>query len=88
MELLLEGLRSILELYAAKLPDWLLSLLLVVGSLRVLFKPLLALAYAVVSITPSEKDDELVKKIENSKVLKALVFVIDWFASIKLPKKK
>jgi hypothetical protein len=88
MELILQGLKGVLEVYAGSLPTWLLSILLIVGSLRVVIKPLLALLYAVTSLTPSEKDDELIKKIEEHKILKALIFVLDWFASIKLPKKK
>jgi hypothetical protein len=88
MELILEGLKGVLEVYANLLPDWLLSLLLIVGSLRILLKPTFALLYAITSLTPNPKDEEIVKKIESHKILKAIVFVLDWFASIKINKKK
>jgi hypothetical protein len=87
MELILEGLKSVLKVYAAALPDSILAILLIIGSLRVLFKPLFALAYAITSITPDTKDDEAVKKIEEHKITKAIAFALDYIASIKLPKK-
>jgi len=88
MDLILDGLKSVLELYAASLPAPLIGALLVIGSLRVLLKPLFALAYAITSVTPDTKDDEAVKKIEEHKITKAVIFALDYIASIKLPKKK
>lgn len=87
MDLILEGLKGVLEVYALNLPSWLVGLILLIGSLRVLLKPLFALAYAITSLTPDKKDDELVKKIEEHKLMKALLFILDWFASVKIPKK-
>lgn len=88
MELILNGLKSVLELYSASLPAPLIGAILVIGSLRVLLKPLFALAYAITSVTPSTKDDEAVKKIEEHKITKAVVFALDYIASIKFPTKK
>jgi hypothetical protein len=87
MELILNGLKSILELYAASIPAPVIAILLIIGSLRVIFKPLFALAYAIASVTEDTKDDEAIKSIEEHKITKAIVFALDYIASIKLPKK-
>lgn len=88
MELILDGLKSVLEVYAVSLPAPLVAIILIIGSLRVVFKPLFALAYAIVSVTPSKKDDEVVKKVEEHKITKAILFALDYIASIKFPPKK
>jgi hypothetical protein len=88
MELILDGLKSVLELYAGSLPAPILGLILIIGSLRVILKPLFALAYAIASVTPDKKDDEAVKKIEEHKITKAIYFALDYIASVKLPPKK
>ena len=88
MELMLEGLKGVLEVYYSHLPSWLVSLLIIIGSLRVVLKPAFALLYAITSLTPDTKDEELVKKIESHKILKTLIFVLDWLASIKIGPKK
>jgi hypothetical protein len=63
----------------------LVSILLVMGTLRAVLKPLMALAHAYAASTKSAKDDELVAKVEASKPYKLLSFVLDYVASIKLP---
>lgn len=88
MELILDGLKSVLEIYAGAIPAPVIGFLLIVGSLRVVLKPLFALAYAIASVTPDKKDDEAVKKIEEHKVTKAIAFALDYVASVKLPPKK
>jgi hypothetical protein len=88
MEMILGFLKSILEMYSAHIPQPVIAVLLIVGSLRFVLKPAFALAYAVTSITPSTKDDEAVKKLEEGKVVKAIKFGLDWLASVKLPAKK
>jgi hypothetical protein len=88
MELILDGLKSVLELYAGAIPAPVIGLILIIGSLRVVFKPLFALAHAIASVTPDTKDDEAIKKIEEHKITKAIAFALDYVASIKLPPKK
>lgn len=88
MEQALELLKPLLETYSSLLPAWLVGLLAIIGTLRLIVKPALALAYAIVQATPSKSDDEAVAKVEQSKVFKALLFVLDWLASVKLPSKK
>lgn len=64
------------------------SILVVVGALRLVFKPVMTAIQAIVAVTPSKKDDEVLAKAEASSIYKAIVWVIDYLASIKLPVKK
>jgi hypothetical protein len=60
------------------------SVIFVIGTLRVINKPLFSLARAVVGVTPSKKDDEYLDKVEQSKVYKTVLYLFDWFASVKI----
>jgi len=82
-----ELLTMVLNQYISQLPAWLVSILVVIGSLRVIVKPLVALIRAIVKETPSPKDDAWLAKVMASKVYKTVLFCLDWVASIKLPKK-
>jgi hypothetical protein len=64
------------------------SILMVMGVLRAIFKPLMSLIEAYVLATPSTKDDEFYNKMLDSKIYKGIVWVLDYMASVKLPKKK
>ena len=88
MDMILGLLKSVVENYSAMFPSWLVGILLLVGTLRLVIKPAFAFAYAITAVTPSLKDDAAVKKLEEGKTMKAVKFVIDWLASIKLPAKK
>lgn len=67
----------------AKFP-WTATVLLVIGALRALCKPLFTFLHEVVKVTPSTKDDELLAKVEASQVLKWIVWALDYVASVKL----
>ncbi len=89
MEMILELLKGVLETYAASFPAWLVSILVIIGSLRVLIKPIMSLFLAVTEFTHwTVKDDELYKKVVDSKIYKSIAYVLDYIASIKLPKSK
>jgi hypothetical protein len=62
---------------------WLATFFMVVGVIRIVVKPLMALIKSVVEATPSKADDELVAKVEQNAIYKGFVFVIDWLFSIK-----
>jgi len=64
------------------------QVIVLMGSLRVFLKPLTSLARTYVEFTPSKSDDEKLEKILNSEIYKKASFVIDYFASLKLPQKK
>lgn len=85
MEELLAFLTPLVEAYGGKL-GFLVQLVSIVGTLRLLVKPVMSIIDVAVNLTPSEKDDDLVSRIENNKVFKSILYVLDWFASIKLKK--
>lgn len=64
------------------------SILLVIGVLRAVFKPLQGTIDAYVKATPSVSDDGKWEKVKAHKAFKALAWVIDYTASIKLPGRK
>jgi hypothetical protein len=59
----------------------------VIGVLRLVFKPVMSVVQAVISLTPTLSDDQLLSKILGSKVYKIASYLLDWTASIKLPQK-
>lgn len=87
MESVLMWLKPLIEQYSAQYP-WLVTIVFIMGSFRLFLKPVMAIAEAVVGLTASPKDDELLAKVLDHKIYKAVAFVFDWLGSIKLPKKK
>lgn len=59
----------------------------VIGALRTVFKLVPQLVKIVTDATPSQSDDQAASNIENSKFYKVAVLILDYVASIKLPKK-
>jgi hypothetical protein len=66
---------------------WIATVLLVMGALRIVFKPLCSAVHWYVDQTASEKDNAAFEKVEASKVFKAFSFILDYAASVKLNKK-
>jgi len=64
---------------------WLTTVILIVGSLRILFKPVMLALENYVRQTPSPNDDERLAKFEAGPVYKIIAFLLDFGASIKLP---
>jgi hypothetical protein len=64
------------------------SVLVVMGVLRAVFKPLFSLLQAYVDATESKTDNEKLQKFMESKIYKALAYLLDYAASVKLPKAK
>jgi len=60
------------------------AVLLAMGVARAVFKPIFALAHAYVEATASPDDDAELAKIEDSKIVKAIAFVLDYVASVKI----
>ncbi len=63
------------------------AILLVIGVLRAVNKPLLAFLRSYVLATPGTADDQILDSVEQSKLYKGISFFLDWTASIKLPVK-
>lgn len=66
---------------------WYGDLLLVMGTLRMVFKPLFSIIATVVKATPSKTDDKLLVELQSSNTYAILVWAIDFFASVKIPRK-
>jgi len=62
------------------------TVLLVIGGLRVVLKPLMVFIEQYVKGTPDTGDDAKLAAVESSKAYKVLVFILDYTASIKLNK--
>ena len=62
------------------------SVLVIIGAVRVVVKPAMAYYEAHVASTPDKVDDEKLVKVKSAAWYKALVFILDYAASVKLPK--
>lgn len=62
-------------------------LITVMSVARVVFKPACALVQLYVDATPGESDNQKWKALQEHKVFKAVAYAVDYFLSIKLPKK-
>lgn len=80
-------LQALLQQLVDKFP-FIASVLMLIGVLRLINKPLFAFLHAFVLATPTTKDDEALNKVEQSKFYLTVVFILDWLGSIKLPEKK
>lgn len=66
----------------------LMILITVVGTARLVFKPIISGIDAVVAATPTKADDEVVEKAKSSKVFKVIAAVMNYLLSLKLPGEK
>jgi len=60
----------------------------IMGLLRAIFKPIMAGVETYIAGSESKQDDEKLAKIKAHKAYKAFAWVLDYTASIKLPKEK
>lgn len=65
----------------------LMSILVAVGGLRLLMKPIMVGLHRFVRMTPTAKDNELLAKLESSKAWRAFAWTVDYLGSVKLPVK-
>mgnify|MGYP001570468868 FL=1 len=77
------GLDNVLEILQGKSGVF-VSILVTVGALRLTIKPLLSVLHSYTEKTITKVDDEFLAKVENSKVLKIIFYVLDWVSSIKI----
>lgn len=60
------------------------SFLLILGTLRLCMKPLMAMIRMIVSSTETKADDAVLDKVERSWLFTGFLFALDWLTSIKL----
>lgn len=63
---------------------WVLAALALMGSLRIVFKPGMALLWMFVRSTPSQTDDQFLTKVEAHPLFAAFGWLLDMVASIKV----
>ena len=68
--------------------DWIRYTMAAMVIMRIVFKPLFAIAAKYVELTIEEEDNKKLHKIMNSKWYKLASFCVDLFASVKMPKIK
>ena len=66
---------------------WFADILMMMGVLRMIFKPLFSIAHTLVGVTETKADDQALASFQASKGYAAIVWALDFFASVKLPKK-
>lgn len=66
---------------------WLLTIVAFIGSFRLIFKPIVSGIRVIVDATPTQTDNEFLDKVLSSKWYGLFQYLLDWFISIKLPKK-
>lgn len=86
MELLLEGLKHLIEAYGGQY-GIVVQLVAILGSVRLVVKPLMTAYESYVASTPDTSDDKRLEDIKASTWYYWLIFMLDWFASIKIKPK-
>ena len=62
------------------------SILMAMGLLRAINKPIFALVQAFVDYTLTTSDNEKFEKFKNNAIVKKILWLLDYTASVKLPK--
>ena len=66
--------------------EWIKTALIVIGSLRLVMKPLFSVIRTYVDLTVNTDDNAWLKRIEEHSITKSILYALDWIASIKLVK--
>ncbi len=61
------------------------TIIMIIGTLRLIMKPLMSFLHQLVAITPGTGDDQLLDEVEHSQIYTTFMYILDWFASIKPP---
>ena len=73
--------------YLSSYPEFQL-LLVGMGFMRMVNKPLFALIQKAVEATETDTDDKWWAKAQEHKAMKSFFWLLDWTASVKMPKGK
>ena len=61
------------------------SIVMFIGSARLVIKPVVLAIEAIVAATATKKDDEILEKVKSSKAVSIALTILNWITSIKLP---
>lgn len=67
---------------------WLLTVLALIATARLVFKPIMSAVGAYVKSTASTSDDAMLEKVEHSAVYKVFAWLLDYLGSIKVGPQK
>lgn len=84
MEAVADFLAGVLVEYAAVLPDWFISILVIMGTLHAIIPLVMAAIQAIVVATPSKKDDEVYEQVASHKVFVYFKAVVKWVSGLDL----
>ncbi len=77
----------LLEAAAGKY-GWVVTIFVVMGVLRAVMKPIFSIVEAIVVATPGKDDDKFLADMKAHAVYKWIAWILDYLASVKLPKAK
>lgn len=83
MEQLLQFLQPLLETYAGKF-GVIVQIVSVIGTVRIIVKPIMVAVEQIILDTESKKDDLKLEEVKKNKIFKTVIFLLDWFASVKI----
>jgi len=87
MDMIFQMIRGLIEQYGADFP-WLVNAIVIVGTFRLIVKPIVTAIESIVKETPTTKDDEVLERVQRSPAYTWFFYVLDWFTSIKIPPRK
>lgn len=64
------------------------TVMLALSVLRTINKPLFSILHSIADVTPYDGDDKALAAVESSPIYASICYVLDWFASVKLPERK
>lgn len=67
---------------------WVVTVLVILQVVSMVFKPLCDAAQRYVDSTVETDDDEILVKVKAHPVFRAINYVLDWSAGIKIPQRK
>jgi hypothetical protein len=63
------------------------SILLAIGGLRLILKPVFSFVKVLADKTRTKRDNEILQDLEKSKIVKVLSYLVDYLGSVKFPVK-
>lgn len=62
------------------------TIISIIGMVRLVVKPLMVILHSLAEATETTRDEEILRKLEENKVWKGFLFILDYVFSLKLKK--
>lgn len=66
---------------------WFATLVMAMGTARIICKPLFSLIGSIIQSTPTKEDDAKWEAFKHSRFFKTARYLVDYLASVKIPPK-